>query len=113
MARVLVVENRDASRHRLSVELLLQGYEVAATADVKEAFLLLEACPDISLVLVEKGTAGIDAAGLVRRLRAAHPEVHVALHDAVRLSTTRDHLAGWGAFSVAPPEERTLVSRLN
>lgn len=102
MARVLVLENADSSERRLSVELLIRGYEVAATSDAKELFMRLEECADVDLVLVEAGVPGLDVKGLVRRLRAAFPEVRVAEQDAVRLSTTRDHLSGFGMASLSP-----------
>jgi len=102
MARVLVLEGPDSSARRLSVELLIRGYEVAATSDAKELFLLLEECSDVDLVLVQTGVPGLDVRGLVRRLRAAFPHVRVAEQDAVRLSTSREHLAGFGVASLSP-----------
>jgi DNA-binding response OmpR family regulator len=102
MARVLIVDDEKTYDRSLSVELLLQGFEVAVATTAKEAFFVLEDCPDVDLVLIETLLPGLDAHGLRRRLRAAYPEIRVAFTGSFRLSTRREHLAGWGIARILP-----------
>jgi CheY-like chemotaxis protein len=104
MARVLVVS--DEKKNHLTIELLLEGFEVASATSAREAFFVLEECPELDLVLIEP-TKDLDVPGLVRRLRAAYPGIRVALTNGFRLSTSREDLAGWGAVTLASPPRRT------
>jgi len=97
MARVLVVEVYQPYKRPISIDFLVEGFEVAVANDAREVFLFVESCPDVDLVMIDASTPGLDVDGLVRRLRAAYPELRVAQTGKARVSTSRGHLEGWGA----------------
>jgi CheY-like chemotaxis protein len=84
-ADILVVEDEFLLRMFLADELRTQGYTVLEAARAEEALDLLDAGVRVHLLLTDIRMPGpFDGAELVRRVRAQHPRVIVAVASAHR-----------------------------
>lgn len=84
-ADILVVEDEFLLRMFLADELRAHGYTVLEAANAEEALDLLDAGAPVHLLLTDIRMPGaFDGAELVRRVRAQHPQVIVAVASAHR-----------------------------
>ena len=79
--RVLIVEDDEVFLRPLRRALELGGFEVQTAGSGEEALDLLKR-DDVDLVLTDQRLPGMDGVGVVRRVKAEHPEVGVVVMTA-------------------------------
>ncbi len=94
MAHVLFIDDDASIRFLVQEELALEGHRVRVADDGLGGLRAVEeACPDV--VVVDIKMPGLGGLEVLRRLKAAHPEVPVFLFTAY--SDYRDEAQGLGA----------------
>lgn len=78
MSRVLVADDEEGVRSFLADALTLDGHEVVEAADGAEAWAALGR-ESFHVLVSDLKMPGLDGLGLLRRVRAEHPEVEVIL----------------------------------
>lgn len=77
---ILVVEDETIIRMVIAEELLDSGYRVLEAANGEEALLLLDARPDVKVVVTDvKMPGGIDGFALARLAAKTHPGVGIVI----------------------------------
>lgn len=90
--RILVVDDMKTTRKVLARMLSIQQYSVVEAGSGEEALALLEANPDIHLVVSDYYMPDMDGFELARRIRRRHPKVRVL---GISSSTDRKTSAGF------------------
>lgn len=90
--RILVVDDTKTTRKVLARMLKIQQYSVEEAGSGQEALAVLEANPDIQLVVSDYYMPDIDGFELARRIRRRHPKVRVI---GISSSTDRTTSAGF------------------
>ena len=110
---VLVVEDDAPLREALVDTLALSGYRVQAAADGEEALRLLERA-SAGLVVSDVQMRPMDGLTLLRRLRAAHPELPVLLMTAYGTVQQAVEAMREGAvdYLVKPFEAEVLIAKV-
>ena len=93
--RILVIDDEESLRHMLGVILSRAGYEVHAAADGEEGLAMIEADPEISIVLCDVRMPRLDGLGFLKGIGERRAQVHTIVmsaygsmdlaYDAVRL----------------------------
>jgi two-component system NtrC family response regulator len=113
--RILVVEDDDAFREAIHLQLTRDGYETASAVDAAQAISILEQRPQDLIVadLNLPGSSGID---LLKKVRADYPDTVVIIMTGFGTVETAVEAMKSGAYDfivkpVHPAELKILVSR--
>ncbi len=96
-ARILIVEDEDTLRESLRRVLSREGYEVDGVASSEAAFQSVE-CSSYDLILADIILPGVNGLELLKRCRAAHPDLIVVIITAFASIETAVEAMRAGAY---------------
>ncbi|HTR35789.1 MAG TPA: sigma-54 dependent transcriptional regulator [Bryobacteraceae bacterium] len=113
--RILIVEDDESLRRVTHVQLQRSGYDTVAVSDVLEALEVMNRLP-FDLVITDLNLPGPTGLDLLKKARAAFPEIMVVLVTAYGTVETAVEAMKTGAYDyltkpVHPYELRMLISR--
>ncbi len=113
-ARILLVDDNEASQRGLARFLEAEGYAVTLAFDGASALKALEAGPPPDFVLTDLRLPDIDGRELARSARQLVPPPRVALITGWDLDSERETPDSWGIewYFLKPLDVRDLVEKL-